>query len=153
MKPRRFSGIIEGRGLAAIERLKQERVERVKGMKDSAKYYSKTGGFLGTVAALTYNPSFREGVSLVATITAGGAIGGAAQEFANQAKKVNKATKLVGRGIGEEAQKNQNLYAFLKKHRYVYIDKKGRVIGTNRGRILWMGRMRLDTRKILLNEY
>lgn len=119
------------------------------------------------------------GTSLVATATIGGigylsngqplrigimaglagafqaALGAGGAHLANN-RKVREATKNVGKELGERIQKTDelgnDLYGFLKKFTYVYINKKGEIVGTNRPRIL-VGRMRLESRKIIAEKY
>lgn len=62
-------------------------------------------------------------------------------------------TKIVGEQLFYEAKQSPELKHLLETHRYVFIDGEGHVVGTNHNRILGVGRMRLDSRKVLSGEY
>ncbi|HLC92458.1 MAG TPA: hypothetical protein VJH23_02005 [archaeon] len=66
---------------------------------------------------------------------------------------IHRATLLLGKALGEEAQKNQPLVEFLKPWKYVFVDSTGMIAGTNRPRIAGIGRLRLETKKILEGKY
>ena len=66
---------------------------------------------------------------------------------------VRQATHNVGAALHKAARSNGELREFLARHKYIFIDRKGRVVGTNTKGILGAGRMRLETIKILKGEY
>ena len=70
-------------------------------------------------------------------------------------RDARKLTFRVGAELYKEIQlkNNAELEQFLKKHRYVLIDRKGRITGTNSGRKFGFGRIRLETEKILNGKY
>lgn len=68
-------------------------------------------------------------------------------------ERIHHSMKMVGKGLYYEARKNPELKSFLEKYRFVYIDPKGRIVGTNRNRILGIGYLRLVTRRILSKRY
>ena len=66
---------------------------------------------------------------------------------------VRQATHNVGAALHKAVRSNGELREFLARHKYIFIDRKGRVVGTNTKGILGAGRMRLETMKILKGEY
>lgn len=79
--------------------------------------------------------------------------------FSNYKYPVERATGLVGRSLFVDAKQNPSLVKFLKRWSFVYVNSKGEVIGTNKDRTelakgrIKLGRLRLDTNKILRGEY
>jgi hypothetical protein len=70
-------------------------------------------------------------------------------------KDVRKYTYKAGAELYKEIQLKNNieLRQFLEKYKYVLIDRKGRVTGTNSGRKFGFGRIRLETEKVLNGKY
>jgi len=66
---------------------------------------------------------------------------------------VREATRLVGNTLVDEANKNRQFRNFLENCEYIIIDNKGRIAATNKKMFLGIGRIRLDTRKILEGQY
>ena len=66
---------------------------------------------------------------------------------------IRRATLRAGVALRQEALDNRELREFLQPYKYVIIDRKGRIKGTNRKRMLGMGRLRLGTKKILNGKY
>jgi hypothetical protein len=111
----------------------------------------------GAGAIAHYNNGQPLRTIMVAGITAAFAYaaGAGGIHLANN-RKVREATRNVGRELGRRIQesdkKGNQIHNFLQKYRYVYINRKGELVGTNRPRIL-AGRMRLESKKILNQEY
>ncbi|MFA6064979.1 MAG: hypothetical protein WCW44_00920 [archaeon] len=66
---------------------------------------------------------------------------------------INFSTRTVGNALTQELAENEELLKIVKQHKYLFIDKKGGIVATNRPRILGIGRMRLDSQKILDGTY
>jgi len=79
-------------------------------------------------------------------------------------RQIKSATKTVGNLLRQEIkqQKNPALLDFLKQHKYIYVDKEGNLVGTNKDRIqanikikgkkvtlAALGRIRIETKSIL----
>lgn len=114
------------------------------------------------VKALIENSSFTTGISMIAKATGFGVASGAllgtgggtvAGAISRGNYDVKKATLLVGKGLSQEAKSNIDLQTFLDKYKYVFIDKKLRVRGTNRPRLFGIGRMRLKSSRISSGWY
>ena len=129
------------------------RKERAKFIRKQSTGWAKVGGVAFAVSALATNPSFREGCTTIMHGAGWGTIAGSIDGYNTESKNVRKATKLVGEGLFEEAQKSKILTKELLSKKYVYVDKYGEIILTNRPRVLGIGRIRLDTRKIISGEY
>ncbi len=151
-KPR-FSGKMTQDTAQKISLLKESREKRVK----TALLAASVGGLSGfggqTMASLQENPSFRKGVSLAAVWAAGGVLIGAGLGFAAHKREVQRATKLVGRALSEETKNNEAFRKWLGQRRYTIVDKNGNLAGTNRTRVLGIGRIRLENHKILAGTY
>ncbi len=78
---------------------------------------------------------------------------GAGIGFKIESPRVKKATNLFKQGLKRSVESNEKLKLFLQKHKYVYVDRKGRVRGTNRERVgigkVRFGRLRIATKEIL----
>jgi len=157
MKPvgrNRFSGNLLKKTDKKIEKVKKK---RRKGKILSISYDSGFWGAVFGVEAVLKEPnlwnisSWEEGLKLFANVglEVGLVVGVVSLVRPSTRKKVRKATRKVGRALHQEIESgNQPLIAFLKKYKYVYIDRKGNIGGTNRPRII-IGRMRLKTKDIL----
>ncbi len=79
----------------------------------------------------------RESIAVVTGIfaSAGVAI------HADASRNVKKATYRVGAELCKEAKKNKALFDFLTSHKYVLIDRKGRLVGTNKKAVFGLGRL------------
>ncbi|MDD5162975.1 MAG: hypothetical protein PHD95_02090 [Candidatus ainarchaeum sp.] len=67
---------------------------------------------------------------------------------------IRSATKFVGKELSKEALQNQDLKTFLQSYKFVIIDRKGRIRGTDQKQVLQgVGRIRLETSRILNNWY
>lgn len=79
-------------------------------------------------------------------------------------QRIRKATYYVGRELAVEAKRNHDLRAFLEKHRYIYIDRKGKITGADKDyhtkievagekKTIGIGYVRLSSRRILENRF
>ena len=78
-----------------------------------------------------------------------GMILGPANTYFFSGQRVRIATKIVGNALAKEAKEDKVFGNWLKKYKYVIIDSRGNITGTNLPRILGIGRIRLSTKKIL----
>ena len=104
------------------------------------------------------NPAISERVKGLSAKAAAGIIFSAliTSYFTNYQKsknKIKKCTIHIGSVLGEEAKRSTKLMGFLTQHKYVLIDGEGELLGTSTGRVLGIGRVRLECRKILSGEY
>ncbi len=68
--------------------------------------------------------------------------------------EVRAATIAVAKGLQKDViAKNHSVIAFLKHHKYVIVDGAGKITGTNVPRVLGIGRIRLESKKILNQKY
>jgi hypothetical protein len=136
---------------------------RRKRAREVAKGVGRAGISIGAPAIIgtIREPNFRTGLSL---LTVGGlfvlvapilAIVGYRGHYGVRSKKIKQATHLIGTGLAKEAQTNNKLRELLKNNRYVIIDRRGDIRGTNRSQkcTLGIGRIRLESKKILEEEY
>jgi hypothetical protein len=131
----------------------EARKRRIRGVVEELTPAAGIGAAWGAIIAGIKNPSFSKGCAIIA--------GGAAtvlaintlNEYSKGSQKVREATKLMGKGIYQEARRSQLLRDALMSTKYVYVNKDGKVVFTNRPRILGIGRIRLETKKILNGEY
>ena len=141
--------------------LMNAREKRAEELRDTAKVVGQLSGVIGGATALgakiLYNPSFNQGVKVLAISAAGTAVIGAAvgtvSRIKPEMKRVREATHLVWKGLLEAAEENRDLKSLLKRWPYVIVDKEGNIVGTNRQRFLKIGRVRLETNKILTGKY
>lgn len=114
-------------------------------------FFAAEGGLIGIVISLPkLNPP--KPLSFAIGTLIGYGIGKAAV-FSFWAEDIRNCTTAVGQALGKEAKKNKELRDFLGETKYVFIDKKGNLIATNRKRFFGVGRLRLETKKILAGEY
>jgi hypothetical protein len=66
---------------------------------------------------------------------------------------IKEATLSVGRAIQLELKSDSALRAFVGGVKYVYVDRQGRLVGTDMPRLFGIGRMRLSTQKIWNDKY
>ncbi len=116
---------------------------------------STTFALASSVAeSLSHNTSFALGVTMIGSATALGVAAGPAVERVASNPGIRKATQLVGSSLSSLAKKNAELRAFLNAHRYVYVNGKGQIVGTNMPRLIpGVGRIRLESKKILARDY
>lgn len=139
-----------GAAQSSIKKLKKERLKRIGAAVPGAATGALTGAALGAEALMLELP----GISLKTLAIAGsvgGSVLGAAVGMAIKNEDVRLATERVGYALATEAKKNTEVKKLLNKFRYVIIDWKGNIVGTNRKRILKIGRFRLSTADILYN--
>ncbi len=110
------------------------------------------GTGLALAEAAMDNSSFRKGAAKVLVMAAVGAMMGFTATHGGEAMLAS-ATKNVGVALQKELEHSTELRDFLGTHHYVYVDRKGNLVGTNRGRILGIGRIRLESHKILTGKY
>jgi len=137
-----------------IEQLRGSRSTK-RAMQLSAGLVMPAGIFFGDWIIQKHRGVFgRPGIGKTELMTAGllAAINAIGSE-AFMAGNIRKATYKVGAALFDDASTNKVVREFLESFRYVIIDGKGRVAGTNRKRILGIGRIRLDTKKILDGHY
>ena len=89
--------------------------------------------------------------NMAASAVAGAAFAGFAHLLMRE--NVRQATYNVGAELHKESKQNPEMMKFLKQHKYVIIDRKGRIAGTNFKRILGFGRLRMETKKIIDGKY
>ncbi len=100
------------------------------------------------------DPIFRKGVALIAGFGFLAAVPMLVRvTYLQHAPIIKEANHLVAKGLAKEAQKNEKLMGLLKTHRYVIVDRKGDIYGTKRKRFLGIGRIRLESQKILDGSY
>jgi len=118
---------------------------------------ARAGRILGTLMAapvtvyeLQRSGYLKEGLIAIASAYAIGRVAGAAARSLTYAKRIRRATRMVGEGMAQELKSNPNspLRELLKNYRYVVVDRHGNVKGTNRKRVLAIGRVRLESKKI-----
>ncbi|PIN98098.1 MAG: hypothetical protein COT90_05820 [Candidatus Diapherotrites archaeon CG10_big_fil_rev_8_21_14_0_10_31_34] len=109
-----------------------------------------TGTVAGTAAFLV-NPShsFKRAMILIAGTT----ISGAAAGFKSSSKEIREATKTVKNELKNEVKENQDFKTFLGKYKFIFIDAKGNIVGTNKPRKKFLGikfgRLRIETKELL----
>jgi len=136
-----------------IRTLMEKRKARVKKALKSANIGAAAGFGASLHTSLSKNYSFVERVAFIPTVaaTTGGIMGVA--RYAASGKEVKKATKLVGKGLAQVAKQNKYLRDLLGNYSYVIVDRKGNIKGTNSKRVLGIGRLRLESNKILTENY
>ncbi len=106
-------------------------------------------GGAGAGVFTLFKPTLKH--ALAAAIAAGLPAGTA--KYMQESRKVKEATKRVQKVLVDEAQENPDLVKFLKKYKYVIIDRNGNIAGTNMPRLLGIGRIRLSAKKIIEGKY
>ena len=109
---------------------------------------------VGAMANKFLNPYFSESVSKALLGAGIAALGAVAGMHAAESSSVRKATQKVGVVLHSELKKSPLLREFLEKYSYVFVDRKGNLVGTNHKRwFLRVGRIRLESKKIIAGEY
>lgn len=108
------------------------------------------GGFGSGGFGISFKGPVREATLRTVTATIGGLFG-----FTYASKTyVKDATLKVGKALAKEIGTNIGLKRFLESYKYIYLDRKGHIIGTNKNRKLKLfGRFRLESKKILDGKY
>jgi len=148
----KYANSLSLRSKRRIEALKKHRKRRAVATAEAA----LAGSMLGYVAAaqaLRKNSEFEKLLPVInaCAATAAGGVGGGV--YLRHSEEVKKATNLLGVALAKETKKNSQLRDFLLQYRYVIIDGKGNIKGTNSERFLKIGRIRLESKKILAGEY
>lgn len=142
-----------------------EKQDAIDGLLKARKNRSKLGnkmakqgaGVVGSIAGIRNvvleNSSMRRGLAQVLVTAIAGAAAGKWFAYGASSIDITNATERVGVALHEEVPHSQELKRFLGSWRYVYVDGKGNLVGSNVGRFLKIGRMRLETNKILAGMY
>jgi hypothetical protein len=112
--------------------------------------------FSGLIEKFAYNNSFHRTalVSSMAGIVLGAVGYGVGSHHPFDIVQIRKATKEVGAQIQLDIHVNIPLRLFIHRYRYVYVDSKGELVGTNLPRLIpGLGRIRLSCKKILADKY
>lgn len=104
---------------------------------------------LGTATVTAKVATGRPVTSLVIGTIAGTVAAVSTAVHVMRGKEVKRATQEIGAALRIAAVRDQKLHAELKAYKYAYVDRKGRIILTNKNRVFGIGRMRLETEKIL----
>ncbi len=139
---------VGGDEINALKKSRQKRGESFRGW--------VTAGGLGSAAqfvatAVIMNPSARVAIAHSLPALAMGVGVGSVLGRSN----IRKATEEVGKVLSKEYKNNSNqeLIDIVNNHKYVFVDRKGVVVGTNMPRIAGIGRLRLDCKKIKSEKY
>lgn len=157
-RPRRekFPGLIEKETRLSIGGLLIGRKSRFRGIVKKGAKIGWIGAGAGFAARLvfTQNPSALT-VRDIALGYSAGVLAGILLGVKVRSSQIRNVTERVGERLFTESQKNSDMKAFLKRHKFVIIGKKGEIVGTNlpRSKTLWFGRYRLETAKILSDYY
>ncbi|MDD3160284.1 MAG: hypothetical protein PHQ98_04910 [Candidatus ainarchaeum sp.] len=92
----------------------------------------------------------------IACLTAGIAIDGIvrfSRTYAQESKKVKEITHQIGKLLAIESEKNEKFKQQISSKKYLFINNSGEIVLTNQPRILGIGRLRLETKKILNRAY
>ncbi|MDO8537833.1 MAG: hypothetical protein Q7S21_03015 [archaeon] len=94
-----------------------------------------------------------EAISLASGAILG--IGGTLGTHAHSTPKIRKATFMVGKALGIEEKINTALHIFLGQWTYVFVNKKGELVGSrvNVPKLFGFGYIRLESKKILNGTY
>ena len=118
-----------------------------------AMVFAGIGAGTSAVGALTaeleMHSPIGKGLLRAAATSAIAAGAGFAAGYAHGNAEVRKATVSVGQILRKEARTNTELRGLFESHKYVYVDGKGNIAGTNMPRILLAGRLRLKSSDIL----
>ena len=111
------------------------------------------GGIQGLKNSKDFMRDFLRMAPIIAMCGAAAGIGVGGGMYMRHSEKVKKATMVVGHALGKEAKKNSSLKDFLIQYPFVIIDAQGNIRGVYRKRFLKVGRIRLESEKILAGEY
>ncbi|PIN98100.1 MAG: hypothetical protein COT90_05830 [Candidatus Diapherotrites archaeon CG10_big_fil_rev_8_21_14_0_10_31_34] len=82
-----------------------------------------------------------------------GAIVGRTMTFVAGALEIRKATVAVKKELKKEAKSNFVFNNFLKNYKFIFIDAKGNIVGTNKPRKKFLGikfgRLRIETKDLI----
>lgn len=125
---------------------------------------SSVGGLLvGSGVAATHiftkslaNTDVKRAITYSLAAAAAGAIGTGAIGHAVTSREVRNATNALKgalhtycKSYSRENPFSDSLLDFLYRHKYVFVDKSGRLTGTNMPRVFGVGRMRISTADVL----
>ncbi|MFH0970847.1 MAG: hypothetical protein V1776_05335 [Candidatus Diapherotrites archaeon] len=131
-----------------------EQKRRTGGVEQMTKVAASVGLGASNLVTFVSNPSFRERLARVVTISLSVMGSGAGKVHSYHFPGIRQATLEVGKRLGDESLHNIELRRFLGKYKYVYVDRKGRIAGTNMPRLIpGVGRIRLSSHKILAGAY
>lgn len=163
-KPKKFTGTLSNKTAKTKASLIFQRRERKDRTVDAGIQYGLLGGVpgaaFGAVAStLVENQSFISGIGIMAgSMAITGSILGSLKgrsAYSSESRKVRAATNLVGKALSEEVLPNSELRNFLNKWKYVFVNRKGEIVGSkvNVPKLFKVGYVRLETRKILDGTY
>lgn len=148
LKRPRYQGKLGSWTEGHIQRLTKKRKERM----SSTLLVAKAGGLGGYLGAVFFggirSPSFYNNVASCLVGTAVGASMGASIGHGAHRENIRLATANIARSLRREAKTNPPLVQFLRKYEYIFIDRKGRITGSNFSGMR-VGRLRISTDKIL----
>ena len=125
----------------------------VNGVKIAGTIMGSIGLYEAFKGAWISNPSFKSAlVSLVSEVGRAATIAaplGALVGNMVGSDRVKRATLIIGKELFKASKKDASLHHFLSDYKYVFINRKGDLCGTNVPRFFGIGRMRLKTKEIL----
>ena len=145
----------------SIRRVLEERKKRIpsartSGIKGSKRYtkFTGIGAGMGSLLHLIESGKISKvsvavPIAFTSVVAAAEYAGHFGKGYNKASKAVNKATRQVSRGLATTAAKSPDLIDFLGSYKFITIDRKGMLRGTNRERKFGIGRMRLSTKGIL----
>ncbi|MBU2100762.1 hypothetical protein KKG83_00515 [Candidatus Micrarchaeota archaeon] len=135
--------------------ISRETAKRIVKIKDERRYRAKVTGTAAGVGSLSgilvaVNPDL---VSLIGTSAIALGVAGL---YKSASKEVRKATRDLIGDLHNQSKNDSNFRDYVLKHKYIFIDKKGRITGSNYkgfgiGKVR-IGRLRISREEILANE-
>lgn len=142
----RYRGELPPHGIGVIEQVRQARRERVGPVVNGGLGGAVVGASTAVFPILLARGSERAGVIYGLVTTAVGAVA----QYGVNSGHVRRATRALEGSLRDHVGENRPLKTFLEKNRYVFIDRKGQLTGTNLPRLVpGVGRIRLSSARIL----
>lgn len=153
-KKRKYTGLLSYSTDDRIRELIDQRKMRA-GDTMYVSYSSAIGGSLLGSGVVYLKPlSIGKDLLIIGISSAVGGIAAGATAFKKHSKLVKDMTRSVGKGLVEDAKKDNRVDGFLKHclskgYKYIIIDRKGFIKAVKSPRIFGIGRMRLNIKDIL----
>ncbi|MFH1664337.1 MAG: hypothetical protein ABH986_06070 [archaeon] len=138
-KRKRYSGGLESDSKKALGNVLRDRKYR----RNQLIYHGAAGGMIGGFALFSGAKPLSFLYPPAITLS---------YAYSKGSKWVRESTRYLKKKLKEEVRANAELKTFLKDYKYVFVDKKGRLAGTNFPRIagvLGIGRIRIKTKDIV----
>ncbi len=158
-KPRKnsFTGKLRGKNsINSIEYLKSHKKNRFKKSVKTSAITGTTALAAGFGGSFMNNHGFQKSLAIALASGIFGVSVGAREVFKEHSSQTKKALQEVQASLKKEAKMNPAFNNFVHQYKYIFVNRKGNIVGTNRKRInlagVKLGRLRIETEKLRKKE-